>query len=78
MKLYFAFCDRHSGYNYTHHNPTMTDVLNHYDMTLRKYNALFTHNPKDQNMWPTSEVRESEKEGSSYKSYDDIDGLGCG
>ncbi|KAL7528541.1 hypothetical protein ACHAWF_005196 [Thalassiosira exigua] len=73
---YLAFCDRHNGGEYLHHDPTMTSVPARYRATMKRYLELFEEKPKDQGIWPP--IEEEEEEYLSSEDYDDYDDLGCG
>ena len=78
-KEYFAFCERHNDGNYIHHDPSMMDVPARYEMTMQRYQALFGSFPKDQAIWPRSEIEPIDDEYDNNVYEDDfLDTYGCG
>lgn len=78
-KEYFAFCERHNDGNYIHHDPSMMDVPSRYETTMQRYQALFGSFPKDQTIWPRSEIEPIDDEYDNNVYEDDfLDTYGCG
>jgi len=49
---YFAFCERHNGGEYVHHDPTMKRGQERYEAAIEAYKELFGNRPSDFNIWP--------------------------
>ncbi|KAL9184050.1 hypothetical protein ACHAXT_002136 [Thalassiosira profunda] len=72
---YAAFCERHNGGAFIHHDPTMQDVPRRYRETMKSYAKLFG-TPEDRDIWPEAEEESSEESEEDYDDY--LDTMGCG
>jgi len=66
-KEYQQFCERHNNGNFIHHDPSIPDSPDRYQITWMKYMELFKSEPKDRSIWPyPAEEEYSSEEGEGW------------
>lgn len=62
-KEYALFCNRHNNGNFIHHDPSIPESPDRYQLTWMKYVELFKVNPSPLDIWPYPEEEEYSDEG---------------
>ena len=66
-RAYLAFCQRHNHGQYLHHDPTVKQGQERYDLTLQVYEKLYGEKRSDKEIWPdrVDEIPKQEENESS-------------